>query len=111
MIDLIFERTPEIIFVRIERGNVTFSNSIQDQDKMYGSIDGLKFDYEGVIKEHPDLKDREDWNEEVIKRLKEKIKSFNNDLEISNYVIKELKSVGYIPLHRKRQGFRKEDLQ
>lgn len=109
MIDLIFERSPEIIFVRIHKHNVTFTNSVQGA--IYTSIDKLKFDYEGVIKEHPDLKDKEDWNKEAVKRLKEKIKSYENEDEISDYVIKELKSVGYKPLYRKKQGFRREDLQ
>ena len=111
MIDLIFERTPEIIFIRIQGPNVTFSTSIQDQGRIYASIDNMKLDYEGVIKEHPDLKDREDWNEEAIKRFKEKIKSYETEDEISDYVIKELKSVGYQPMYRKKQGFRREDLQ
>ncbi len=109
MIDLIFERTPEIILIRIDGKNVTFSNSIQGT--IYAPIDGMKLDYEGVIKEHPDLKDKEDWNKQAIERFKEKIKSYETEKEISDYVIKELKSVGYQPMYRKKQGFRREDLQ
>lgn len=109
MIELIFERGPEIILIRIRGHDVTFSNSIQGA--IYSSIDGMKLDYEGVIKEHPDLKDREDWNKEAIKRFKEKIKSYENEKDTSNYIIKELKSIGYIPMYKKKQGFRKEVIQ
>ncbi len=109
MIELIFERTPEIILIKIDGKNVTFSNSIQGN--IYSSIDNLKLDYEGVIKEHPDLENREDWNKEAIKRFKQKIKSYEKEEEISDYIIKELMLVGYRPMYRKKQGFRREDLQ
>jgi len=109
MIELIFQRGPEIILIKIRGHDVTFSNSIQGA--IYSTIDNLKLNYEGVIKEHPDLKDSDDWNEEAVKRLKEKIKSYETEKETSNYIIKELKSVGYIPKWRKKQGFRKEVIQ
>jgi len=108
MIVLIFERVSELVFIRIEGSNVTFSNSVNG---LYGNIDGLKFDYEGAIKENPDLKDNDDWHDETLSRLKEKIQSYETELEISDYIIKELKGVGYLPLYRKKQGFRKEVLQ
>ena len=109
MIELIFVRGSEIILVRVNGHDVTFSNSIQGA--VYAPIDGMKLDYEGVIKEHPDLKDREDWNQEAVKRFKEKIKSYETEKEVSEYIIKELKSVGYVPKYRQKQGFRKEVIQ
>ncbi len=106
MIELIFRRGSEIIFIRIDGHNVTFSNSLYGAT--YAPIDNMKLDYDGVIKEHPDLKDKENWNEEAIRRFKDKIKSFETETEISDYVIKELKSVGYEPRFKQRQGHRKE---
>ncbi len=106
MIDLIFERGSEIILIRIRGNNVTFSNS--SFGAVYATIDNMQLDYNGVIKEHPDLKDRKDWKKEAIKRFKEKIKSFETEEEISDYVIKELKSVGYVPKWKQKRGHRRE---
>ncbi len=109
MIDLIFQRISEFVFIRIRGHDITFSTSIQQG--IFSTIDGMKLNYEGVIKEHPDLKDKDDWNKQVIERFKEKIKSYDTEKQISDYIIKELKSIGYTPKYRKKQGFRKEVIQ
>jgi len=70
----------------------------------------LRFDKAGVIKEFPDLKDNEEWRFEAIKRFKEKIKSLNNESEVSDYIINELKGCGYKPKFKQRAGFRREVL-
>jgi len=108
MIELVFYRGGEIILIRIIGHHVTFSNS--DYGAFYATIDYLKLNYEGVIKEHPDLEGRDDWNKEVIKRFKEKIKSYDNEDEISDYMIKELRAVGYRPKYRQKKGFRREGI-
>jgi len=70
------------------------------------TVEGLQFSKQGVIKEFPDLEDDEDWKKKVIERLKEKIKTFNTEMEKTNYVKEELEKFGYEPLFYQRGGFR-----
>ncbi len=106
MIDLIFYRVSEIIFIRINGYDINFSNS--EYGNLSSPIEGLKLNYEGVCKEFPDLKNNHDWNGEAIKRFKEKIKSFKNEEEISNYLIEDLKKYGFVPKFKQKAGFRRE---
>lgn len=103
MIDIIFKFGSENVFVRVQDINVFFRTQ---QSQVYATIDGLKLDKGGVIKEHPDLKDREDWKAEAILRFKHKIKKMNNEQERVKYVIEELGKFGYIPYIIQKQGFR-----
>ena len=104
MIELMFELGSEVILVVIDKHKVTFGSSA------YGSqmadISGLKLNYEGVIREHPDLELRSDWNDIAIGRFKDKIKTFGNDEEICDYIIGELEGIGYKAKQKRRNGFR-----
>ena len=104
MIEVIFYYGNEVILVRIEGKKIQFGNST------YGSklaeIDGIHLDKAGTIKEFPDLKDRTDWKPEAIRRFKEHINKLNNEEEITDYIIKELNSKGYIPKYKQVAGFR-----
>ena len=108
MIDILFQFVNEIIQVRVDGDNCLFRTG------QYGGafvpIDGLRLDKSGVIKEHPDLKDKEDWKEQSIKRFKEHIKKMENETQKANYIIKELKKCGYKPLYIQKQGFRPKKL-
>lgn len=104
MIELIFYYGSEVILVRIIGKNVEFGNSAYGNK--LASIDGLNLDKNGVIKEFPDLKDKLDWRSIAISRFKEHINKMNNEDEISNYIVKELSSKGYIPKFKQRKGFR-----
>lgn len=106
MIDLIFYYDTEIIFVRVRGSDVTFSTSLQPNK--YASIEGLKISKKGVLKEYPDLKNKQDWRDIAIKRFKEHLKSLNNEEEVCKYVISELKKIGYIPKYKQKAGFRRE---
>ena len=75
---------------------------------VYAPIDNMQLNYEGVVKEHPDLEGKKDWNQQAIKRFKEKIKSFENENDTAKYIIKELKGVGYEPKYKQKQDFRRE---
>jgi hypothetical protein len=77
---------------------------------MFATIDNLKLDRAGVIKEFPDLKDNESWNLIAKKRFKDKINSFNTEMEKADYIINDLKKFGYKVLYRQRNGFRVEKL-
>ena len=104
MIEIIFYYGSEVILVRITGNKVEFGNS------MYGNklatIDGLHLDKEGTIKEFPDLKDRSDLKKEAINRFKDHISKMKNEDEVTDYIIKELCSKGYIPKYKQKNGFR-----
>ncbi len=108
MIDLIFYFGTDVVFVRVTGKDVRFSTS--QYGAMGCSIDGLKLNKEGAIREFPDLIDRWDWREEAIKRFKEKISTLNNEDDVANYVISDLKEFGYIPKFKQKAGFRREVL-
>jgi hypothetical protein len=108
MIGVIFQFGTEYVEVRVEDKNILF-RTIQTGG-MFSPIEGLKLDSNGVLKEHPDLKDKKDWREIAIKRFKEKIKNMENENQITNYIIKDLTKFGYIPLSKQRSGFRPEKL-
>ena len=109
MIDIILFYGTEIVLVRIQGSNINFSTS-SSQGK-YSDISGLRIDKRAAIKKWPDLEDKEDWKDEAVKRFKEHIKSMPNEEEIYSYVINELRSVGYIPKYRLKQGFRRETIR
>lgn len=76
------------------------------------TIEGIRIDKSGSLKEFPDLKNNEDWKRIVIERFKTKFKSFNNENEANNYVIDELQKFGgYKPLYKQRKGFRPEKIK
>ena len=104
MIGVVFQFINEVIEVRIDGNNCLFRTG------QYGGafvpIEGLKLDKGGVIKEHPDLKDNEDWREQSIKRFKEHIKKMDSETQKANYVISELSKCGYVGLYIQKQGFR-----
>lgn len=104
MIGALFTFRGESVEVRIVDSTCYFRTS------QFGSgfvnIEGLKLDKKGVIKEHPDLKERDDWREEAIIRFKDKIKNFNNEMEQIKYIINDLKKFGYMPICIQRTGFR-----
>ena len=72
------------------------------------TIHGIRLNKAGVIKEHPDLKDDDDWRKKAIERLKEHTKKFPTEKEKLNYVAKELSKHGYEPRFFQRAGFRPE---
>lgn len=103
MIGIIFEYRNEIVEVRVFGDNLYFRTI---QSKFYAPIEGLRFSYPGVVKEHPDLEGVADWREQAVKRLKDKIKSLVTEDEKKDYVIKELSKVGYMPKYYQKEGFR-----
>lgn len=85
------------------------SNNIMFRDAGSGTtttIHGLKLDKPGVIREHPDLKDDEEWKKKAIERLKEHIKKLKTEMQKINYINDELEKFGYTPLFFQRAGHR-----
>ena len=108
MIELIFYKGTEITLIRITGKHITFSAS--GFGRMATDISGLKLDYAGCCREHPDLELRKDWKEESIKRFKEKINKMNTENEIANYIIEDLKKLIDSPLSFRFQ-YAKEESQ
>ena len=109
MIGLIFQLGPEIVEVRVDKTNILFRNN--QSNGMFTTIEGLKLNRVGVIREHPDLEGERGWQEIARNRFKEHIKSMDSEIERAKYVIKDLKKYGYKPKYMQRQGFRVEKIK
>lgn len=81
------------------------------QDGIITTIEGIKLDKSGVLREFPDLKGKEDWRKLAIKRFKEHIKKMPNEMEAMTYVKNELIKQGYSPLFYQRAGHRPKKFQ
>jgi hypothetical protein len=103
MIGVIFSFGTEIIEVRVMVDKVFFRTT---QSQMFASIDGIKLDKSGVLKEFPDLKDNNEWQSIARERFKDKVKEMKNEEERIKYVISDLSKFGYKPLYYQKQGFR-----
>ena len=109
MIGVIFDFSGEIVEIRIDNNTCLFRTNNQ-LGGAWATIEGIRLDKKGVIREHPDLENREDWKEEAIKRFKEKISKMN-EIEKMNYLINDMSKFGYIPLYKQRSGFRPEKIK
>jgi hypothetical protein len=109
MIGLIFYYAQEIIYIRIDGHNVHFSNSTFGAVET--SIDGLKLNKSGVLKEYPDLKDNDNWKEIAIERFKEVINAMKTEDAIAEYIIEDLKKYGYVPKWKQKAGFRRTKIE
>ena len=107
MIGIIFEYINEKVEVRIKGNGCFFRTS---QFMRFVPIDALKLDKKGAIKEHPDLKDDDDWRKKTIERFKEKLKKMNNEKKIADYIINDLSKYGYKPLYYQESGHRPKKL-
>ena len=104
MIDTIMQFGTEIVFVRVSGNSISFSTS--SQREVMSTIEGMKLDYNGTIKEFPDLKDNDNWRTEAIKRFKVKIKNMKSEDEVNEYIINDLRKFGYAPIKTMKFGSR-----
>jgi len=107
-VGVLFEYASEPVEVRVEGTNVLFKTM---QTMAWITIDNIKLDYAGVVREFPDLEKRDDWKEEAIKRFKEKIKELKTEKMRAEYIMEDLKKHGYIPRFMQRSGFRPETIK
>jgi hypothetical protein len=105
MIDLIFQFASEYLMIRIKDKELFFKTS--GFGTGWGSIDGLKFNKVGVLKEYPDLTDNPQWQQIAIERFKAKIKGMSTEKEICDYIIEDLKKHGYVGKYKQQIGFRR----
>jgi len=109
MFTLLFDFGNERVIIIVKGNEVKFGSTAYGS-KLAG-IEGLRLNYEGAIKEHPDLRFDPDWKQKTIDRFNKNIKSMKNEGEIVDYVIKELKDVGYRPLYKEKKGFRPQRIK
>ena len=106
-----FEFAGQRTVIRVIGTNVLF---VDLQTNMMSPIEGLKFNPEGIKKEYPDLKDIGDKKELqriATERFVEKIKNLPSETERVNWLIEEMKSMGYIPKIKQRMGFRPQKIR
>jgi len=103
MIGIIFQFGSEVIEVRIKDSNCYFRTS---QSQQFATINGLKLDKLGIIKEFPDLKDNINWRKISIERFKKKMKEIKTEKEQAKYLITDLSKYGYTPKYLQREGHR-----
>ena len=104
MIRTIFSLGSEVVEIRIKNNEVLFRTA--DFGGGFVPIDSIRLDKIGVVKEFPDLKDKENWREEAINRFKINISKMKNEKEKMGYVIEDLAKFGYKPLYLQRSGYR-----
>jgi protein tyrosine/serine phosphatase len=102
-IGILFSFAGQIIDVTINGSVVLFRTSQQNR---YGTIDNIKLDKKGTIKEFPDLENDEDWQNKARERFKEKMINMKTERERAEYVLDDLKKFGYKPLAWQQSGFR-----
>ena len=104
MISTIFQYGSETIEVRVNQSNCLFRtvNTLGG----FVPIEGIKLEKAGCIKEHPDLKNNKDWEEETIKRFKEKIKGYDTEKQRMQYIMSDLAKHGYKARYFQQQGHR-----
>ncbi len=98
-----FKLGPEQIEV-VVRGAELLFRSVETQQ--ITTIEGLRLSKAGVLKEHPDLKNNNEWKVIAIDRLKEHVKKMKTEKERLFYVKGELIKFGYEPLFWQRAGHR-----
>lgn len=72
------------------------------------SVEGLRIDKSGVLKEFPDLEDNNEWRKIALERLKEKVKTIDGEMNRLYYVKDELTKFGWKPLFYQPAGFRQK---
>ena len=106
VIGVVFQFGSQIIEVRVDGVNCLFRTG--QFGGAFAPIDGLQLDYNGVVREFPDLELRDDWKQEAINRFKDKMKELKTEEERMDYVVNDLKKYGYVPLYKQIGGFRVE---
>ena len=109
MISLMFGFGSEKILIIINGNKVEFANTSFGGQKT--TIEGLQLSHQGVIKEFPDLAKSENWRKEASFRFNEKVKSFDSEQEVADYLIQDLRKFGYIPEKIQKGGFRIEKIK
>lgn len=104
MIGIVMTRLDEVVMVVVEGHSLQFKSNLNMQ--AMAPLDYIKFDYNGVVKEHPDLKDDDQWRQKAIQRLKDKLKTMTSEKEIMKYVLEDLTKFGWVGKYYQQNGMR-----
>lgn len=104
MIQIMFEFCGDMELVVVDGNKVMFGNT--SYGARLATIEGLKLDYNGTIREFPDLELEKEWREIAIERFKEKIRKFTTEKAAAMYVVDELKKFGHNPVKIQISGSR-----
>ena len=91
----------DVYNIIVDRNNIMY-----ESNGVISTIEGLKLNRSGVIKEFPDLEDDDDWRKKAIERLKEHIKKMKTEREVIDYIKGELVKFGNEPMFIQVAGFR-----
>jgi len=108
MIKGLFRFGGDLIETIVNQNNIMFSDV---STGVITTIEGLKLDKAGVIKEFKDLENDDEWRKKAMKRLKEHIKKYKTENEKIDYIKDELEKYGYEPLTKQRAGHRQKKWQ
>jgi len=103
MINITLKLGGDIIIVKVERSCIAFCDVSIGQ---YTTIEGLKLNRAGVIKEFPDLDDDDEWRLKAIERFKKHVSKLKTEKEKAKYVAEDLTKFGYEVIMYQRNGFR-----
>jgi hypothetical protein len=107
MYNLLFKHISGVALVRIDGKDVRFSTMTNGTFSLQ-PIESIKLDIEGILKEFPDLKDKQshEIRKKAIDRFKKYIEKMETEMEVVQYVIKDLSKHGYSLVNANRPGFR-----
>lgn len=118
MIIIYFTLIKEIFAVRVYGKDVGFQKVRSlNVSGTYYPIEKLKLSMDGILKEFPNLREKFDKIEDpkkaesevktiAIQRFKEHIKSMEDEIQISRYVVEELEKSNYKLKAYQKKGFR-----
>ena len=107
--EITFKAGGDFVIVRIIHRNLYFAKQVAGIPSWF-PIEKINLPVQGILDKFPDLNGMSysEVKKEGARRLMEHIKTMNTELEIKEYVIKELESIGCIPMMVTRPGFRPE---
>jgi hypothetical protein len=107
MYDLVFKHISGVALVRVNEKSISFSTMDKGQFSLQ-PIENIKLDVDGILREFPDLKEKTamEIRKEAIQRFKDHINKMETEMEIVQYVVKDLSKHGYEFVNARRPGFR-----
>ena len=107
MILCTFQKGTELSIVKIRGNHLTFGQ-LKGATSIYTTIEGLKLNPATIVEEFPDLEGKpiSEIKKEGVRRFKEHISKMKTEMEIRDYVHKDLKKHGYKFLCWQKDGWR-----
>lgn len=104
MIECVFRLANQKIVITIDGDKIYFFDLNNSTNRV--PIDYLRISKDGVCREFPEFKDKENWRELAISRFKYHINLLGSEDKRADYVVDELRKMGYTPELKQKHGFR-----